>query len=47
MDKLLNIIVLLPSIVVFTLFGNNIADVHKSSLHQRCCTLIIVAPNEH
>ncbi len=28
-------------------FGNNIADVYKSSLHQRCCTLIIVTTNEH
>ena len=28
-------------------YGNNIADVHKSSLHQRCCTLIIVTTNLH
>jgi hypothetical protein len=34
--------VLLVDLSTSFFYGNNIADVHKSSLHQRCCTLIIV-----
>ena len=39
--------VLLVDLSTSFFYGNNIADVHKSSLHQRCCTLIVVTTNKH